>query len=288
MKEYKTIILEESNSVGILKLNRPKKLNAFNMQMLEDMLDAIDLVNKNDNLKSLIITGNGKAFCAGADLSLGENTFDNGFDTKLSHEADFRRDAGGILALKIYNSLKPVIAASNGAAVGVGATMQLPADIRIATSNSRYGFVFAKRGIVPDGCASWFLPKIIGIPMALELCYSGKIINSTEAQRIGLVNYLVDDDDLIIKAIEISNMLCDSTAPISVAMTRHMLWSLSAEDNPENAHIIESKLINSRGASDDAKEGVMSFLEKRSANFKNKISSDLPNDFPWRESQFKE
>ena len=198
------------------------------------------------------------------------------------------RDAGGILNLKIYNSLKPVIAACNGDAVGIGATMQLPADIRIASKNSRFGFVFAKRGIVPDGCASWFLPKIIGIPMALELCYSGKIINSTEAQRIGLVNYLVDEDDLIIKAIEISNMLCDSTAPISVAMTRHMLWSLSAEDNPENAHIIESKLINSRGASDDAKEGVMSFLEKRSANFKNKISSDLPNDFPWRESQFKE
>ena len=123
--------------------------------------------------------------------------------------------------------------------------------------------------------------------MALELCYSGKIINSTEAQRIGLVNYLVDEDDLIIKAIEISNMLCDSTAPISVAMTRHMLWSLSAEDNPENAHIIESKLINSRGASDDAKEGVMSFLEKRDAKFSNKISSDLPDDFPWRKSIFK-
>ena len=281
-------MLEEIDSVLILKLNRPEKLNAFNMQMLDDMLDAVDYANTNDNIKSLIITGSGRAFCAGADLSFGEKTFDKSFDTNEKYDSEFMRDAGGILNLKIYNSLKPVIAACNGDAVGIGATMQLPADIRIASKNSRFGFVFAKRGIVPDGCASWFLPKIIGIPMALELCYSGKIINSTEANRIGLVNYLVEEDDLIVKAIKISNMLCDSTAPISVAMTRHMLWSLSAEDNPENAHIIESKLINSRGASDDAKEGVMSFLEKRSANFKNKISSDLPNDFPWRESQFKD
>jgi len=288
LKEYATILLEEIDSVLLLKLNRPEKLNAFNMQMLDDMLDAVDYANTNDNIKSLIITGSGRAFCAGADLSFGEKTFDKSFDTNEKYDSEFMRDAGGILNLKIYNSLKPVIAACNGDAVGIGATMQLPADIRIASKNSRFGFVFAKRGIVPDGCASWFLPKIIGIPMALELCYSGKIINSTEANRIGLVNYLVEEDDLIVKAIKISNMLCDSTAPISVAMTRHMLWSLSAEDNPENAHIIESKLINSRGASDDAKEGVMSFLEKRSANFKNKISSDLPNDFPWRESQFKD
>ena len=276
IKEYKTIVLDEVDSVAILRLNRPEKLNAFNMQMFEDMLDAIDFVNKNDDISSLVLTGSGRAFCAGADLSMGDKTFDKNFDTRSDFESDYRRDAGGILTLKIYNSLKPVIAACNGDAVGVGATMQLAADIRIAVKKSRFGFVFAKRGIVPDGCASWFLPKIVGISKALELCYSGDLIDAEEAYKIGLVNYLVDEDDLIIKAIEISNMLCDSTAPISVAMTRHMLWSLSAEDNPENAHIIESNLINSRGASDDAKEGVMSFLEKRSANFKNKISSDLP------------
>lgn len=286
LKGYETITLEETDSIAILKLNRPDKLNAFNMQMLDDILDAIDYVNNDDNLKSLIITGSGRAFCAGADLSLGEKTFDKSFDTKGVYELDFRRDAGGILNLKIYNSLKPVIAACNGDAVGVGATMQLPADVRIASKASRFGFVFAKRGIVPDGCASWFLPKIVGIPMALELCYSGKIIDASEALKIGLVNYLVDDNELLTKAIELANTFCDSSAPVSVAMTRHMLWSLSADDNPENAHVIESKLIDSRGASDDAKEGVMSFLEKRSANFKNKISSDLPNDFPWRKSQF--
>ena len=263
LKEYKTILLEEVDSVAILKLNRPNKLNAFNMQMFDDMIDAIDLVNNNDHIKSLVITGSGRAFCAGADLSFGEKTFDKEFDTKGKFESDYRRDAGG-----------------------VGATMQLPADIRIATNNSRYGFVFAKRGIVPDGCASWFLPKIVGIQHALELCYSGEIIDAQKAIKIGLVNYLVDEDKLLEKAIEISDSFFDSSAPVSVAMTRHMLWSLSADDSPENAHIIESKLIDSRGASDDAKEGVMSFLEKRQPNFKNKISSDLPNDFPWRKSQF--
>ena len=286
LKEYETISLEEVNSVAILKLNRPEKLNAFNMQMLEDMLDAIDLTNSDDNIKSLVLTGSGKAFCAGADLSGAEKTFDKSFDTKAKYISDFRRDAGGILNLKIYDSLKPVISACNGDAIGVGATMQLPTDVRIAAKSSRFGFVFAKRGIVPDGCASWFLPKIVGIPMALELCYSGKIIDSNEALRIGLVNYLVEDNELITKAIEISDLFCNSSAPVSVAMTRHMLWSLSADNNPENSHIIESKLIDSRGASEDAKEGVMSFLEKREAHFKNKISSDLPSDFPWRKSQF--
>jgi enoyl-CoA hydratase/carnithine racemase len=288
LKKYETISLDEVESVALLKLNRPEKLNAFNMQMFHDMLSAIDHVNNDDNIKSLIITGSGRAFCAGADLSLGEKTFDKNFDTSDNFESDFRRDAGGILSLKIYNSVKPIISASNGVAVGVGATMQLPTDIRIGTKNSRYGFVFARRGIVPDGCASWFLPKIIGISKALELCYSGEIIDASEALRIGLLNYIVDEDNLINKAIELSHSFIKSSAPVSIAMTRHMLWSLSADKNPENAHIIESKLIDSRGSSHDAKEGVTSFLEKRDPKFKNKISSDMPSEFPWRESLFKE
>mgnify|MGYP001160903213 FL=1 len=289
IKEYKTIVLDEVDSVAILRLNRPDKLNAFNMQMFEDMLDAIDFVNSNDGISSLVLTGSGRAFCAGADLSMGDKTFDKNFDTRSNFESDYRRDAGGILTLKIYNSLKPVIAACNGDAVGVGATMQLAADIRIAVKNSRFGFVFAKRGIVPDGCASWFLPKIVGISKALELCYSGDLIDAEEASKIGLVNYLVDDEEeLIKKSVNLSKKFSELSAPVSVAMTRHMLWTLSAESNPENAHIIESKLIDSRGSSEDAKEGVMSFLEKRKPHFKNKISSDFPSIFPWRKSKFKD
>ncbi len=288
LKEYQTILLEEIDSSALIKLNRPHKLNAFNLQMLNDMLDAIDFVNGDDNLKSIIITGTGKAFCAGADLSMGKDTFNSGFNTSEKFDHDFMRDAGGILSLKIFNSLKPVISASNGAAVGVGATMQLPADIRIGTNKSKFGFVFSNRGIVPDGCASWFLPRIIGISKSLELCFSGEIIGSNHALDIGLLNYLVEEDELIPKSLEIANKISDSSAPISNAMTRHMLWSFSADENPENAHIIESKLINSRGASEDAKEGVMSFLEKRKPNFKNKISSDMPPSFPWRKSHFNE
>ena len=258
------------------------------MQMFEDILNAIDFVNTNDNLSSLVLTGSGKAFCAGADLSMGEKTFDKNFDTRADFKSDYRRDAGGILTLKIYNSLKPVIAACNGDAVGVGATMQLAADIRLAAKKSRFGFVFAKRGIVPDGCASWFLPKIVGISKALELCYSGNLIDSEEAFQIGLVNYLVDDEkELIKESVNLAKQFSVSSAPVSVAMTRHMLWTFSADPDPENAHIIESKLIDSRGLSEDAKEGVMSFLEKRKPNFKNKISTDFPSIFPWRKSKFK-
>ena len=289
LKEYKTIILDEIDSVAILRLNRPDKLNAFNMQMFEDMLNAIDYINSDDHISSLVLTGTGRAFCAGADLSMGDKTFDKNFDTRSNFQSDYRRDAGGILSLKIYNSLKPIIAACNGDAVGVGATMQLPADVRIAVKKSRFGFVFAKRGIVPDGCASWFLPKIVGISKALELCYSGELIDAEEALRIGLVNYLVDDkEELIKESVNLSKKFSELTAPVSRAMTRHMLWTFSADSNPENAHIMESKLIDSRGLSEDAKEGVMSFLEKRKPNFKNKISSDFPSVFPWRKSKFKD
>ena len=289
LREYKTILLDEVDSVAILKLNRPEKLNAFNMQMFDDMLDAIDLVNHSDNIKSLVITGSGRAFCAGADLSVGDKTFDKNFDTRGEFKEDFRRDAGGILVLRIYNSLKPVIAACNGDAVGVGATMQLPADIRIAKKSARFGFVFARRGIVPDGCASWFLPKLVGISKSLELCYSGDLISAEEGLKLGLINYLIDDEKNIIDAaIELAKKMTENSSQVSVAMTRHMLWSYSSEIDPEEAHVMESKLIDSRGVSDDAKEGVISFLEKRKPKFSNKVSEDLPNFFPWRKSKFKD
>ena len=277
---YKTIQFEKKEQAAVLTLDRPQKLNAFNLRMLEEMLDAIKYVNANDDIEFLIITGSGKAFCAGADLSSGKKTFDKNFDTRDFHDAEYRKDAGGILNLELYRCLKPVIIACNGDAVGVGATMQLPADIRIASSNARYGFVFANRGIVPDGCASWFLPRVIGISKSLQLCYSGKLIDAEEALEIGLIDYICDDN-VVEYALDKGRDLCSSSAPVSIAMTRQMIWSLSGESNPELAHEIESKAIDSRGQSDDAKEGVMSFLEKRKPKFKNKVSSDMPEVYPW-------
>lgn len=277
---YKTIQFGKKEQAAVLTLDRPQKLNAFNLRMLEEMLDAIKYVNANDDIEFLIITGSGKAFCAGADLSSGKKTFDKNFDTRDFHDAEYRKDAGGILNLELYRCLKPVIIACNGDAVGVGATMQLPADIRIASSNARYGFVFANRGIVPDGCASWFLPRVIGISKSLQLCYSGKLIDAEEALEIGLIDYICDDN-VVEYALDKGRDLCSSSAPVSIAMTRQMIWSLSGESNPELAHEIESKAIDSRGQSDDAKEGVMSFLEKRKPKFKNKVSSDMPEVYPW-------
>jgi enoyl-CoA hydratase/carnithine racemase len=277
---YKTIQFEKKEQAAVLTLDRPQKLNAFNLRMLEEMLDAIKYVNENDDIEFLIITGSGKAFCAGADLSSGKKTFDKNFDTRDFHDAEYRKDAGGILNLELYRCLKPVIIACNGDAVGVGATMQLPADIRIASSNARYGFVFANRGIVPDGCASWFLPRVIGISKSRQLCYSGKLIDAEEALGIGLIDYICDDN-VVEYALDKGRALCSSSAPVSIAMTRQMIWSLSGESNPELAHEIESKAIDSRGQSDDAKEGVMSFLEKRKPKFKNKVSSDMPEVYPW-------
>lgn len=277
---YKTIQFEKKEQAAVLTLDRPQKLNAFNLRMLEEMLDAIKYVNANDDIEFLIITGSGKAFCAGADLSSGKKTFDKNFDTRDFHDAEYRKDAGGILNLELYRCLKPVIIACNGDAVGVGATMQLPADIRIASPNARYGFVFANRGIVPDGCASWFLPRVIGISKSLQLCYSGKLIDAEEALDIGLIDYICDDN-VVEYALDKGRALCSSSAPVSIAMTRQMIWSLSGESNPELAHEIESKAIDSRGQSDDAKEGVMSFLEKRKPKFKNKVSSDMPEVYPW-------
>ena len=277
---YKTIQFEKKEQAAVLTLDRPQKLNAFNLRMLEEMLDAIKYVNANDDIEFLIITGSGKAFCAGADLSSGKKTFDKNFDTRDFHDAEYRKDAGGILNLELYRCLKPVIIACNGDAVGVGATMQLPADIRIASLNARYGFVFANRGIVPDGCASWFLPRVIGISKSLQLCYSGKLIDAEEALEIGLIDYICDDN-VVEYALDKGKALCSSSAPVSIAMTRQMIWSLSGESNPELAHEIESKAIDSRGQSDDAKEGVMSFLEKRKPKFKNKVSSDMPEVYPW-------
>ena len=279
--EYKNILLEQQDNIAILSLNRPNKLNAFTFSMMGEMIAALDALDADDSVHALIITGKGRAFCAGADLSSGQETFNPSFDDFAVQEDDFRRDSGGILTLRMYQFLKPIVIACNGPAVGIGASMQLAADVRLASDQARFGFVFNNRGIVPDACSSWFLPKIIGISSALELTYSGRIIDASEALKLNLVSSINDSENLLDNAIDFAKNMVKNSAPVSMAVTRQMLWRSLEGSGPYDAHIVESKAIDSRGASEDAKEGVSSFLEKRTAEFKNKVSLDMPSFFPW-------
>ena len=281
--DYKTILVEQRDDIAVLFLNRPNKLNAFTFSMMEEIISALDSLEANDSIHAVIITGKGRAFCAGADLSSGQETFNPSFDDFAVQESDFRRDSGGILTLRMYKFLKPIVVACNGPAVGIGASMQLAADIRLASDQARFGFVFNNRGIVPDACSSWFLPKIIGIANALELTYSGRIIDATEALKLNLVSSVHDSESLLTDAVNITKKMIQNSAPVSISLTRQMLWRSLESSGPYDAHVIESKAIDSRGASEDAKEGVSSFLEKRPAKFKNKVSSDMPKFFPWWE-----
>ena len=281
--DFSTIKLERHENLALLFLNRPEKLNAFTFLMMEELICAFDLIEEDDTFNAVIISGIGRGFCAGADLSSGKNTFNPSFDNFALQEDDFRRDSGGILTLRMYKFLKPIIFACNGPAVGIGASMQLPGDIRIASEDARFGFVFNNRGIVPDACSSWFLPKIVGISKALDLTFSGRIIDSKEALDIALISSIHKPENLINDAKKIAQELVEKSAPVSIAITRQMLWRSFGQAAPYEAHVIESKAIDSRGASDDAKEGVNSFLEKRPARFKNLISSDMPDFFPWWE-----
>ena len=279
--EYKNILLEQQDNIAVLSLNRPNKLNAFTFSMMEEMIAALDALDADDSVHALIITGKGRAFCAGADLSSGQDTFNPSFDNFAVQESDFRRDSGGILTLRMYKFLKPIVMACNGPAVGIGASMQLAADIRLASDQARFGFVFNNRGIVPDACSSWFLPKIVGISRALELTYSGRIIDAQEALQLNLVSSIHDPENLLSNALDITKKMVQNSAPVSISLTRQMLWRSLESSGPYDAHVIESKAIDSRGASEDAKEGVSSFLDKRPAEFKNKVSSDMPEFFPW-------
>ena len=279
--DFKNILLEQRENIAVLFLNRPNKLNAFTFSMMEEIISALDSLEVDDSVHAVIITGKGRAFCAGADLSSGQDTFNPSFDDFAVQESDFRRDSGGILTLRMYKFLKPIVVACNGPAVGIGASMQLAADIRLASDQARFGFVFNNRGIVPDACSSWFLPKIVGISRALELTYSGRIIDAQEALQLNLVSSIHDSENLLSNALDITKKMVQNSAPVSISLTRQMLWRSLESSGPYDAHVIESKAIDSRGASEDAKEGVSSFLEKRPAEFKNKVSSDMPEFFPW-------
>jgi enoyl-CoA hydratase/carnithine racemase len=287
---YQTIAYEVAEQILTITLNRPDKLNAFNATMMTELIDAFDKADADDNVRVVIVTGAGRGFCAGADLSSGADTFDRdakrgpvkrNADGKVDYSDPNVRDGGGQVTLRIFKCLKPVIGAINGPAVGIGVTMQLPMDIRIASVNARFGFVFSQRGIVPEAASSWFLPRIVGISQALEWCYSGRVFPAEEALAGRLVSKVVPADELMTTARALARSFIDKTAPVSVALIRQMMWRMLGADDPMEAHKVDSRGIYARGRSDDVKEGVVSFLEKRPAQFKNKVSSDMPDYFPW-------
>jgi enoyl-CoA hydratase/carnithine racemase len=277
--EYSQITYEVVDSVATITLSRPERMNAFTDVMMREVLDAFDRVDSDDDVRVVIVTGAGeRAFCAGADLGGGGETFAKG-GSDIQTAVGVPRDGGGMVSLRIFDCKKPVIGAINGAAVGVGVTMTLPMDIRLASDTARFGFVFARRGIVPEACSSWFLPRLVGISTAAEWCYSGRVFPATEALERGLVRSVHAPDDLLPAAYELAREIADNTAPVSVALTRQMLWRMLGADHPMEAHRVDSRGIQSRGASADSKEGVESFLEKRQPVYPVKVSDGLPDLF---------
>jgi len=290
---YDTIRTDLSANIFTITINRPDKLNALNTTMIREFIDAIDVADADDAARAVIVTGAGRAFCAGADLSTGARTFDrearadrppvpDGPDGKPDLSHDNARDGGGRMTLRLFNCRKPVIAAVNGPAVGIGATMLLPMDVRIASTEARFGFVFSQRGIVPEAASSWFLPRIVGIAQALEWCYAGRVFPAQEALAGRLVSRVVAPEELLPAARALARMFIDNTSAVSVALIRQMMWRMLAAGHPMEAHRIDSKAMFHRGRSADVKEGIASFLEKRPPRFTDTVSGEWP-DLPWGE-----
>jgi enoyl-CoA hydratase/carnithine racemase len=293
--DYDEIAYEVSDRVLTITLDRPEKLNAFTVPMQRQMVDAFDRADADDDIRAVIVTGRGRGFCAGADLSAGSDTFDAdsaaaqaGTAAIAPSTADgatdrpaYPRDFGGRLTLRIFQCTKPVIAAINGPSVGIGATMTLPMDIRLAAESARFGFVFARRGIVPEAASSWFLPRVVGINQALEWTMTGRVFPAAEALAGGLVRSVHPDDELLPAARAVAAEIADNTAPVSVALTRQMMWRMLGADHPMEAHKIDSRGVYSTGRAPDAREGVMSFLEKRPPTWTMKPSTDMPEWYPW-------
>lgn len=287
MPDFQTITLDVADAVATITLNRPDRMNAFTDAMARELIDAFDITDANDDVRAVIVTGAGRAFCAGADLAQGGATFD--YDKRRAGQVktgkfdpDPTRDGGGQVGIRIYESVKPVIGAINGAAVGVGATMTLAMDVRLAVYGAKIGFVFARRGIVPETLSSYFLPRLVGLSTALEWTMTGRVFLSEEAHARGLVRSLHKAADLLPAAHELAREIADNAAPVSVALARRMMLDMLDANHPMEAHRLESRLMVARGRSGDAKEGVASFLEKRAPVFPDKVSTDIPQPFPWR------
>jgi enoyl-CoA hydratase/carnithine racemase len=271
---YETLGYEVSDGVLVIRLNRPERLNAFNETMMNELLAAFDASDADDDVRAVIVTGEGRGFCAGADLARGGETFDW---RARAGDGAAPRDGGGRVALRIYDSLKPVIAAINGPAVGVGITMTLPMDIRLAAEGAKIGFVFARRGIVPEACSSWFLPRLVGISQAMEWVATGRVFDAAEALHGGLVRSVHPADELLGAARELAREIAENTAPVSVALARRLMWRGMGFEHPMQAHRADSRAMFARGQSADAVEGVTSFLEKRAARFPDRVSAGLPD-----------
>jgi enoyl-CoA hydratase/carnithine racemase len=281
---YETLLYELDGPVLTVTLNRPDKLNAYTAVMGAELTDAFERADADDAVRAIVVTGAGRGFCAGADISGGANAFDTAAPGSVAFQAPGRaRAEGGGFVGAIFNCRKPSIAAINGPAVGVGATLTLPMDIRICAEGARVGFVFARRGLVPEAGSAWFLPKLVGLPRALNWCLRGPLIPAQEALAAGLVSEVVPPDALLARAREIALEIAENTAPVSVALARQMLWRFSGDPDPSGALSVDGPLSMALGAGPDVKEGVAAFLEKRPPKFPGRVSKDMPDIYPWWE-----
>jgi enoyl-CoA hydratase/carnithine racemase len=282
---YETLLTDVRDRVMTVTMNRPDRLNAFTAQMMDDWLDLLDAIDADDAVRAVVVSGAGRGFCAGADLGGGGKPF-AASSAEQSHE---HRDGGGRVTLRLFECKKPVIAAVNGAAVGVGATMTLPMDVRLASEDARFGFVFARRGIVPEAASSWFLPRVVGISQAMEWVATGRVFGAQEALAGRLVSRVLPPAELLPAAHALAREIADNTSAVSIALARQMLWKMLGADHPMVAHQVDSQAIYAMGRSADAYEGVQSFLEKRAPKFSMKASADMPAFFPWwKERKFAE
>jgi len=283
MSDYEQIATEVADNVMTITLNRPDRLNAWTARMGRELIEAFDRADADDEVRAVIVTGAGRGFCAGADLASGGDTF----DYRAREHSGPPRDNGGELTLRIFSATKPVIAAINGPAVGVGATMTLPMDVRLASEDARMGFVFARRGIIPEACSSWFLPRVVGISRAMEWVATGRVFSAAEALEGGLVRSVHPAAELLQAARSLAREIAENTAPVSVALARQLMWRMLGAEHPMLAHRADSRGMVARGQSADAVEGITAFLEKRPARFPDRVSAGLPEVMPgWSEPPF--
>ena len=279
--EFNEIRYEVKNGIATVAMNRPDKMNALGTAMGKELIAVFGQADRDDDVRVVVVTGVGKAFCAGADLSAGGSRFDYSSQPGKEVPISEHRDGGGQIALAIFRCRKPVVAAINGHAVGVGITMTLPMDIRIVAEDAKIGFVFTRRGVVPDACSSWFLPRIVGISKAAELVYTGRVFRAAEEAHSGLFNWVVPHDEVLTKAMSIAKEIAENTSAVSVALSKALLWHGLGEADPQSVHLIDSRCFYWAGRQKDAYEGVESFLEKRPPRFALRVSSDMPDFYPW-------